>query len=155
MDLPLLGATLPVRIVPGPHRSSWHEDHLRLEVRAGAGCAEYAQLTRRALQVRALSLFGERLAHYAQRLGLLAPPLRLSSARTRWGSCSLKSGIRINWRLIHLPLPLIDYVIAHELAHLREMNHSPRFWAVVAQLYPDWAAARNELKRRGQELPVL
>jgi predicted metal-dependent hydrolase len=63
--------------------------------------------------------------------------------------------IRLNWRLIHLPLPLIDYVVAHELAHLEQMNHSPRFWAVVERLYPDYKVARSELKRRTPELPIL
>ena len=150
--LPLLGAEIGVRVVPGANRSRWHEDVLLLEARADA---DHALLARRALQRRALAIFAERLGHYANLLGRTPPRLGLSSARTRWGSCSAKSGIRINWRLIHLPLPLIDYVIAHELAHLVEMNHSPRFWAVVASIYPEWDAARQELKVRGREIPIL
>jgi len=150
--LPLLGAEISVRIVPGANRSRWQEDVLWLEARADA---DYAALARRALQRRALALFAERTALYAESLGRATPPLGLSSARTRWGSCSAKSGIRINWRLIHLPLPLIDYVVAHELAHLQEMNHSPRFWNVVESLYPDWRAARQELKMRGAEVPIV
>jgi predicted metal-dependent hydrolase len=63
------------------------------------------------------------------------------------------SGIRLNWRLIHFPLAVVDYVVAHELAHLREMNHSPRFWSVVERLYPDYQQARAELKRLAQTLP--
>ena len=89
------------------------------------------------------------------RLGRALPPIALSSARTRWGSCSQASGIRFNWRLIHLPTHLVDYVVAHELAHLVEMNHSPRFWAEVGRLYPDWRAARAELKLRGREIPLI
>ena len=81
------------------------------------------------------------------------PRLTLSAARTRWGSCSLRSGIRLNWRLIHFPLHVIDYVVAHELAHLREMNHSPRFWSVVGQLYSDYRAARDELKALAAHCP--
>ena len=81
------------------------------------------------------------------------PPLALSAARTRWGSCSLRSGIRLNWRLIHFPADTVDYVVAHELAHLREMNHSPRFWAVVGEIYPDYQAARDELKRLAANCP--
>ncbi len=61
----------------------------------------------------------------------------------------------INWRLVHLPPHLTDYVVAHELAHLREPNHSPRFWAIVAQLFPDYLSARRELRRLGHALPTL
>lgn len=150
--LPLLGSEISVRIVPGANRSRWQADVLWLEARVDA---DYAALAKRALQRRALTLFAERLALYAESMGRTAPPLGLSSARMRWGSCSEKSGIRINWRLIHLPLALIDYVVAHELAHLQEMNHSSRFWKVVESLYPDWRAARQELKTRGAEVPIF
>ena len=71
--------------------------------------------------------------------------LSLSSAATRWGSANANGAIRLHWRLIQLPLPTIDYVVAHELAHLREMNHSPRFWAVVRSVVPDYRAARRQL----------
>ena len=74
--------------------------------------------------------------------------------RTRWGSCSLRSGIRLNWRLIFFPLDSLDYVIAHELAHLREMNHSQRFWMVVEGLYPNFRQARDELKKRAADVPL-
>ncbi|HNB07544.1 MAG TPA: DUF45 domain-containing protein, partial [Thauera aminoaromatica] len=83
------------------------------------------------------------------------PPVSLSSAATRWGSCSTRSGIRLHWRLIHLEPALIDYVVAHEVAHLAEMNHSPRFWAVVERLYPDWRAARAALRSAAATLPVI
>lgn len=117
--------------------------------------ADLPTLARRALQRRALEVFRPRLAAATARLGVATPPLALSSARTRWGSCSSRSGIRLNWRLIHLPLPLVDYVIAHEVAHLREMNHSARFWALVANLCPDWQQARADLKRLGATLPLI
>ncbi|HQW19130.1 MAG TPA: SprT family zinc-dependent metalloprotease [Rhodocyclaceae bacterium] len=152
INLPLLGGEITVRIASGANRCRWQEDILWLEARVDA---DHSALTRRALQRRALALFSERLAMYAGSMGRVAPPLGLSSARTRWGSCSTKTGIRLNWRLIHLPLTLIDYVVAHELAHLQEMNHSPRFWNVVESLYPDWRMARQELKVRGAEVPVL
>ncbi len=69
------------------------------------------------------------------------PPLRLSSARTRWGSCSHHGGISLNWRLVFMPMAVIDYVVCHELAHLKEMNHSPRFWSVGRATLPGLAQA--------------
>lgn len=150
--LPLLGAEIAVRVVPGANRIRWQDQELFLEARADADCDV---LARRALQRRAMTVFAERLAYYAQAMGRPAPALGLSNARTRWGSCSAKSGIRLNWRLIHLPLALIDYVVAHELAHLVEMNHSPRFWAEVARIYPNWQDARRELKARAVDIPII
>jgi len=150
--LPLLGGETSVRIVAGANRVSWDNGTLVLKARPDADCEA---LARRALQRHAALVFAERIAHYAQRLGRTAPPLRLSSARTRWGSCSEKTGIRLNWRLIHLPLALIDYVVAHELAHLVEMNHSPRFWAVVEGLCPDWRELRRALKDGAAQMPIL
>ena len=150
--LPLLGGEIGIRIVAGCNRIRWHEDGtLLLEARADA---DLDALVRRALQRRAHELFSQRIEHYGRGIARSTPPLSLSSARTRWGSCSA-SGIRLNWRLIHLPLQLIDYVVAHELAHLEQMNHSPRFWAVVERLYPNHKIARAELKRRTAELPVI
>lgn len=106
------------------------------------------------LMNQARRLFSERLSHYAAELGVTYHSFALSSAGTRWGSCNSQRKIRLNWRLIHFAPHLIDYVIAHELAHLLEMNHSPRFWATVAQIYPDYLKAREELNRVGlQALP--
>ncbi len=90
--------------------------------------------------------FSLRLPHFAAQLGVQYHSFSLSNAATRWGSCNSQGKIRLNWRLIHFSPHLIDYVIAHELAHLHEMNHSPRFWAKVEHVFPDYAAARNELK---------
>ena len=150
--LPLLGCDAEVRVLPGANRVRWIADILILEARPGA---DLALLATRALQKRALTHFAGRLTHFTGQLDLAAPKLGLSSAHTRWGSCSKQSGIRVNWRLIHLPAHLGDYVVAHEVAHLLEMNHSQRFWAVVSSLYPDWKAARSELKQRATSLPIL
>ena len=79
--------------------------------------------------------------------------LTLSSASTRWGSASADGSIRLNWRLVHFGLPVIDYVVTHELAHLREMNHSAAFWDVVRQALPDFEAARGAL--RHEVLPAF
>lgn len=112
-----------------------------------------ARLLERALRRRAMAIFRERLAHFARQFGLPVPPLALSAARTRWGSCSLRTGIRLNWRLIHYRQALIDYVIIHELAHLREMNHSARFWAIVERYCPNYRQLREELKRLPTRAP--
>ena len=119
-----------------------------------------AQLIRervqRWLHVQALEVFGERLPVYAAKLGVEFRAYALSSAATRWGSCSSDGKIRLNWRLIHFPVHVIDYVVAHELAHLREMNHSPRFWATVESIFPDFREARHTLKHHPPELlPLL
>jgi len=98
------------------------------------------------LQRQARRVFEERCQLFTQRLGVRYTRLSLSSAQTRWGSASADGSIRLNWRLIHFALPTIDYVVAHELAHLREMNHSPRFWDVVRSVLPDFEQARGTLK---------
>jgi len=98
------------------------------------------------LQHQAKRLFAERLDFYGERLGIRHQSFALSSAATRWGSCTSDGVIRLNWRLMHFPLALIDYVVAHELAHLREMNHGPQFWETVESIFPEFREARERLK---------
>jgi len=102
------------------------------------------------LQREARRIFAARAAHFAERLGVRVRRLSLSSATTRWGSANANGSVRLHWRLIHHPLATIDYVVAHELAHLREMNHSERFWSVVRSVLPEYEAARRELRRSEQ-----
>jgi predicted metal-dependent hydrolase len=97
------------------------------------------------LQRQALRVFKERCAHFAPRLGVRMRRLSLSSAATRWGSASADGAVWLHWRLIHFTLPVIDYVVAHELAHLREMNHSRAFWDMVRSVVPDYERARRTL----------
>jgi len=104
------------------------------------------------LQLEAKRVFGERLPVYAEKLGVSYRSFALSSATTQWGSCTADGKIRLNWRLIHFALPLIDYVVAHELSHLREMNHSPRFWATVQSIFPEFEAAKRALRDSGTDL---
>ena len=98
------------------------------------------------LMRQARRVFTARLDHFAPQLGVRWQKLSLSSADTRWGSASADGSIRLNWRLIHFRLPVIDYVVVHELAHLREMNHGPRFWQHVGEVLPDYAERREQLK---------
>ena len=105
------------------------------------------------LQRQAKRIFEERCTHFAALLGVRMARLSLSSASTRWGSASADGSIRLNWRLVHFALPVIDYVVTHELAHLREMNHSAAFWEVMRAALPGYEQARGAL--RHEVLPVL
>ncbi|WP_280954948.1 M48 family metallopeptidase [Paludibacterium denitrificans] len=93
-----------------------------------------------------------KLAELAQRCTRAPASLALSSARTRWGSCTSAGVIRLNWRLVQAPPDILDYVVAHELAHLVHMNHSAAFWSETARLFPDWQRARLWLKQHGSTL---
>ncbi|MDB5761564.1 MAG: putative metal-dependent hydrolase [Herminiimonas sp.] len=157
--LPYLGADITLRIVSTQAAGINYDATTReLTVCLPADAAEQ-QLKDRVqgwLQVEAKRLFAERLPVYAEKLGVSYQSFALSSAMTQWGSCTADGKIRLNWRLMHFALPQIDYVIAHELAHLREMNHSPRFWATVQSVFPEFEAAKKALRERGPEtLPIF
>ena len=107
---------------------------------------EIARLVGKWLKDEAWNLIAPQVARYALRIASVAPPLRLSNARSEWGSCNARGEIRLNWRLVQLPPVLAEYVVAHEVAHLVELNHSPRFWALVETLMPGHAARRRELE---------
>ncbi len=98
------------------------------------------------LMRQAKRIFTERLNHFAPTVNVQWRKLSLSSAGTRWGSASADGSIRLNWRLIHFKQSVIDYVVVHELSHLRVMDHSPRFWDTVRAVVPDYAQLRNQLK---------
>ncbi|MCX9157723.1 M48 family metallopeptidase [Niveibacterium sp. 24ML] len=159
--LPVLGLPCTIRLQHGVARARWIEGHFERELHLPLRPGQNPRLMlRRVLQRHALDYFGGRLDEYLHRLAMThpdvpRPALSLTGAKTRWGSCSRHSGIRLNWRLIHFEHALIDYVVAHEVAHLIEMNHSPRFWSVVELLCPAWREARAELKARGHVLPEI
>ena len=98
------------------------------------------------LQEQARAHFAVRIPVFAERLGRAPRRWGLSSARTQWGSCTRDGSIRLNWRLMHFREEVIDYVIAHEIAHLRQLDHGERFWATVGELFPDFARVRAELR---------
>jgi predicted metal-dependent hydrolase len=98
------------------------------------------------LKKRARVKFKKRLDLWAMRMGVSYKKLIVTDPEQRWGSCSVDNIIRLNWRLMLAPLPIIDYVVAHELAHVRHKDHSPRFWAFVAKAMPEWQALRKRLR---------
>jgi predicted metal-dependent hydrolase len=87
-----------------------------------------------------------RVADFSARFDLPRAKVMVSSAQTRWGSCNVKREVRFSWRLMKAPPRVIDYVVAHELAHLRHMDHSARFWALVGQMYPQYKSAQKLLR---------
>ncbi len=156
--LPYLGESLPVEVQTHTARTPQIQltnGLLKLSTRVPVDITRTHRALVGWLRQRALECFEKRVAHYAELLGVSMPTLSLTQARTRWGSCNSRGHIRLNWRLIHLPIPMIDYVVTHELAHLKEMNHSPRFWAVVETMYPNWREARQALRGHVGNLPVI
>ncbi len=144
--LMLLGQPLQLRLAAGRLAIRLEGNH----VIAGSASAQDADEMRKTvtgwLKQQALQCFRERVAYFHPLLKVSEPEIRLSNARTRWGSCHINGRICLNWRLIQMPLRLVDYVVAHELAHLVEMNHSPRFWKTVSRIVPDYEARRAEIR---------
>ncbi|MCL2299342.1 MAG: M48 family metallopeptidase [Firmicutes bacterium] len=99
------------------------------------------------LRARAKEILPEKVAYFAQRMGVSPAQVKITGAKTRWGSCSGRGNLNFSWRLMLADDGAIDYVVVHELAHLREMNHSSRFWAVVEAAMPDYRQRRLRLKR--------
>lgn len=163
-ELPYLGRRIRLDLSAERRRTAYSGDAdapgdgdmLWLPLPADADASRIRDTAQAWLQQRARAWFGARLEHFLTRTGLTVRHWRLSSAATRWGSCSSDGSIRLNWRLIHFAPDVIDYVIAHELAHLREMNHSPDFWAEVEQILPGFEEARQALRRHAPaDLPPL
>lgn len=157
--LPYLGQDLTLRIGANPAAGVAYDEKTRELCVALPADASEQQLKDRVqgwLQARAQEIFAARLPLYAEKLGVRYQSFALSSATTQWGSCSADGRIRLNWRLVHFALPLIDYVIAHELSHLREMNHSPRFWATVQSIFPEFETAKRSLRENlPTSLPIF
>jgi predicted metal-dependent hydrolase len=156
--LPYLGADIVLRLELAARSHCVFDGEsreLRLGVTPGLEEWQIRERVKLWFQDEAKRVFGERLDLYAPQVGVRYKAFALSSAGTRWGSCTVAGNIRLNWKLIHYPLALLDYVVVHELAHLREMNHSPAFWAVVGEVFPDYDGARAALRKRSIEMPAL
>jgi predicted metal-dependent hydrolase len=162
VTIPFLGETVTVVLEPRSTGAVLHtldeapgKPRLRLHLglAATATPTQIRDSVQSWLQRQARRIFEERCAIVAPRLGVRMKRLGLSSAATRWGSASADGSIRLNWRLVHFGLPVIDYVVTHELAHLREMNHSAAFWDVVRTALPGYEQARGTL--RSEVLPVF
>lgn len=142
--LPYLGGSLCLARAEGVSHPCRDGDRLLVPDPATARPAVLAWY-----KTQAKEILGARLASLCAAHALALPPWRLSDARTRWGSLSARGVVGLNWRLVMAPVSVIDYVICHELAHLRERNHSPAFWRAVSALCPDHATARQALRQNG------
>lgn len=134
---------------PQFHGDPWQpseRDTLALPLQADSSIDRIRERVYAWLQQQARQRFETRLAHYCELAGVRLHSWRLAAPSGRWGSCSSDGRIMLNWRLIHLPADVVDYVVAHEVAHLRHMNHGPDFWREVGRLYPDFIQARLALK---------
>jgi predicted metal-dependent hydrolase len=151
-SLPLFGAPVTLEVTTG--RRAVHRERHRLLVSAPSR-QRVAKVLVGWLKDQALDSLAPRAAHYADHLSVRTPRLALSNARTQWGVCTEDGAIRLSWRLVHLEPELADYVVAHEVAHLVELNHSKRFWDLLARLYPQWREARTRLELAGASLPII
>lgn len=100
----------------------------------------------------AREVLGARTGYYARKMGVTYGRISIREQKTRWGSCSSAGNLNFNWKLVLMPPELLDYVVVHELAHRKEMNHSPRFWAIVERELPDYCNRREKLKILGRQL---
>lgn len=148
--IPFLGETIEVVLDPardwGEGGAMLDERKLRVGVARDAQPAQIRDTVQAWLMRQAQRVFTERLDHFAPRLNVRWRKLALSNAGTRWGTAHSDGTIRLNWRLVHFRMAVIDYVVAHELSHLRVMDHSPRFWDTVASVVPDYRDLRGQLK---------
>ena len=125
----------------------WIQNALNRQAAKQAAHPEPTEAERAELIRRAKEILPQRTSFWAERMGLYPTKIRITSARRRFGSCSSEGHICYSWRLMQYPPEVIDYVVVHELAHLKHMNHSPAFHALVAKYLPDHKARRALLKR--------
>ena len=149
-SLPFLGEQWLVRLDP-EHQSPTISNqgavakYLQVPLSLHAQPGQIRDAVQAWLMQQAKLNFTQRLDHFAPQLGVQWKRLSLSNASSRWGTASADGSIRLNWRLIHFKQDVIDYVVVHELSHLRVMNHSPQFWETVGSLVPDYQQRRNAL----------
>ena len=152
-ELAYLGGTLQVQVDPQAAKhvltrsdAAENKSMLSLALPATASDKKISDTTKKWIAQQATQHYTTRMNHYADLLGVTWRTLNLTNANTRWGSAKADGSIRLHWRLMQFSPDVIDYVVAHELSHLHELNHSPRFWATVASVLPDYEARQKQLK---------
>jgi len=147
-NFPYLGNEYPLEIVRGQPQKLVLDDHFLLSESA---CENAELVFQNWYRQQARLIIIERVKFFADKYKLQYDQVRITSARTRWGSCSSKGTLSFSWRLIMTPLDIVDYVIIHELAHTIHHNHSRRFWKTVEKFLPDYKERRKHLKQYGQQ----
>ena len=132
-------------------KSQWIGKHLARQSQAPK-LPPFTQEEIQSLKQRALEIIPERVEYFAPLIGVTYGGITIRTQKTRWGSCSSKGNLNFNCLLMLTPPEVLDYVVVHELCHRREMNHSPKFWAEVERVLPDYDARRKWLKENGQTL---
>jgi predicted metal-dependent hydrolase len=147
--LALCGATYPIVAREGT-RAGFDGERFFLPPNLTSERIKFAcvQIYRRLAKIR----LTERVSHFARAMRVAPTAVKVSGAKSRWGSCSAKKSLNFSWRLLMADPAVIDYVVVHELAHITEMNHSARFWAIVEAVLPDYRERRNRLKALHQRL---
>ncbi|MCL2195371.1 MAG: M48 family metallopeptidase [Oscillospiraceae bacterium] len=129
-------------------KAAWIAEKQQLMLQRQANAVQITPELEKQCRKQAKAILPGRVKHFADIMGVAPTTMRVTGAMTRWGSCSSRGSVNFSWRLMLCDDDVIDYVVVHELAHLREMNHSPRFWAIVEQVLPDYK--RRKLKLRTQ-----
>lgn len=151
------GETFRLRILPGLFNTPPQLTDSELIIHVIDACNQVS-INKKMLKwykYEALRVFNECVEHFAPLMNVSPREIKLTSARTQWGSCTSQGVVRLNWQLVTMPLQLIDYVVVHELAHLLEMNHSASFWRVVQSVCPDYAKLRGELRKWSPATPEI
>ncbi len=151
VNLWFLGASCPLRLTA--------KEGARVSFSNGFSLPESAlpraaELLTAWYKARAREIITERVGHYADKFGLKVQSIRITSARTRWGSCNRDNALNFTWRLVMAPIEIIDYIVVHELAHIIEKNHSRAFWNQVEKMQPDYKSRRAWLKANGRRFDL-
>jgi predicted metal-dependent hydrolase len=149
MVLPIFGKQYELRHKSsGSFRSWWGNDHLLIH----SPTDKFEHFVQKSLHQVAKQFLRERTTHYANQLSKSVNRISLKDTRSRWGSCTADGNISYSWRLIFAPEQVADYVCAHEVAHLVELNHSLKFWKIVEEFCPDYQIFRQWLRQNGKSL---
>ena len=147
----------PLRLVHDPARRGACFEIVdgQTRLRVGGDPAHFSRRVRDVLQREARTDLDAAVSRHSARVGVAVAAMSLKDTRSRWGSCSAARRLAFSWRIVMAPPAVLDYLAAHEVAHLREMNHGPAFWALCRALCPEMDAGRDWLKRHGAELHAI